>query len=507
MAHPALHALILLLLSIGVRIRLLNPPSLWFDDAWAAVVWKADSLLQAMSLSATAPAFGAIIRTWLSWAGFSTLSAQMPAFVIGVLLPPAAYLIARRLGLSMWGAGVAGLSLAGAPALVEASAHVKQYTLDAAVALGVLAIAWRVIDAPESGCRGPRRSLFDRRRWWTLAAASVLGMLLSTPAAIVAGAAFLAAGLATWRRRLPLGPAMAPALVAALSVGLTWLLVVSRFVRPGIAAAFDQNLVELDAGVPGFAESIARPAARIATAGLPFGVWSIPIVAIVFAVLLWRERDRFWLLALPMAGAFAAALVRVAPVGMKRTDCYLYPALALALGLAIDKLAPRWRPAALAATIVAAAVTPFWRAHAPVVDHVAPLVHTLERAIAPGESAIVLRSTSLSFGLYTTWPIALEPVPHPAHPGFRAVVRRPDVFTLQGSLRDPEAIRPQIVSAVQGRDAVWVIASGTDRLWLPLVGKMLGELDFQRAETYAEQKAELTRWRRKAPEPPAGTPR
>lgn len=484
--RPLFHACLILLFAAAIRVRLLGTPSLPFDDAWVAVIYRADGLLQALRLSATAPAFGLIVHVWLSMVGFSNVAAEMPAFAFGVLLPPAAYLVCLRLGLARAPAAIVALALAGSPALVEFSARVKQYTLDAGASFLILGVAWRLLG-----------DLRATSRWWALLGASVVAMALSTPAAVVAMAAFIAAVFAAWRRGESLRPALAPLGVVAIGAGVVWIVVVERFVTPGIARAWEPYLVQMNSGVWGLAESVLRPAARIATAGLPYGVVSIPVIAIAFLVVLRYDRDRFWLLALPIAGAFAAAALRIAPIGMKRTDCYMFPALALAVGLAIQYLG-RWRTIALVATIAGAVVAPALRAHRPAYEHITPLVARLEGALAPGESVIIPFSTSLPFGVYTSWPVRLEPVSRPAHPGLIARVQRPDVVTMEGSFREPATFWPSLQPAVERSRTLWTITAGYDMYWLPIIDAVIESLGYTRTETYDEIDARLARWTRTA---------
>jgi hypothetical protein len=484
--RPYVHACLILLFAAAVRFRLLGTPSLPFDDAWVAVIYRADGLLQALRLSATAPGFGLIVHLWLSITGFSNVAAEMPAFVIGVLLPPAAYLVSLRLGFARAPAAIVALALAGSPALVEFSARVKQYTLDAAASFLILAVAWRLL----SDLRAPSR-------WWALLGASVVAMALSTPAVVVAMAAFVAAVLAAWRRRESLRPALAPLGVVAIGAVVVWIVIVERFVTPGITRVWEPYLIQVNSGVWGLAESVLRPAARVATAGLPYGVVSIPVIAIAFLIVLRHDRDRFWLLALPIAGAFAAAALRIAPIGMKRTDCYMFPALALAVGLAAHYLG-RWRTIALVATIAGAVVAPALRAHRPAYEHIAPLVTRLESSLAPDETVIIPFSTSLPFGVYTSWPVRLEPVARPVHPGLIVRVQRPEVVTMEGWYREPASFWPSIEPAVERSRTVWVMTSGSDMYWLPIIDALIDSLGYTRTETYDEVGARLARWTRTA---------
>src|SRR5439155_6932788 len=96
----ALAAVVLLAAAAALRARPLAPPSLWIDDAWVSLLYKVHTVGDVRRIAVASPGFVVLLKAWLSVVRFSSLRAQLPAFVCGVLAPPAIYLTARawRLG-------------------------------------------------------------------------------------------------------------------------------------------------------------------------------------------------------------------------------------------------------------------------------------------------------------------------------------------------------------------------------------------------------------------------
>src|SRR5260221_4133321 len=92
-------AIALLGLAAYARYRPLAPSSLWLDDSWAAIGYKATSARELWRTMFTSPLFSLGTALWLKAVGLSSLRAQMLAFIPGVLGPPVLYFEARQMRL------------------------------------------------------------------------------------------------------------------------------------------------------------------------------------------------------------------------------------------------------------------------------------------------------------------------------------------------------------------------------------------------------------------------
>src|SRR4029079_9165048 len=90
-----LAALTLLAAAAALRAGPLAPPSLWIDDAWVSLLSKVHTISDARRISVAAPGFIALRKAWFWLVRFSNLRPQAPAFVFGILGPPALFVTAR----------------------------------------------------------------------------------------------------------------------------------------------------------------------------------------------------------------------------------------------------------------------------------------------------------------------------------------------------------------------------------------------------------------------------
>ena len=87
-------------LAAYTRYRPLAPRSLFLDDAWVSVGYRAHGLTQLARTTFTSPLFSLATDLWLKAVGLTSLRAQLLAFVAGVVAPAAMYLVARSMRLS-----------------------------------------------------------------------------------------------------------------------------------------------------------------------------------------------------------------------------------------------------------------------------------------------------------------------------------------------------------------------------------------------------------------------
>jgi len=162
--------------AVFLRSTALDPPALWFDDAWVALSQKATTIRELLLVNGPSPIlFTLIIRTLRSFVADPELSAQLFPFICGIAIIPLSFLLVSRVT-SSYALGVVAAALnAVAPVLAEYSTRVKHYTSDALTGV-VLLILFAGL------CRRPQES---RLSWTALVAC--LGSLLSYTSILVSG--------------------------------------------------------------------------------------------------------------------------------------------------------------------------------------------------------------------------------------------------------------------------------------------------------------------------------
>jgi hypothetical protein len=115
---------------------------LFYDDAWQAFgAWKG-SPSELITVGQTQPGFTAGLMAWTRVFGMGTASVVAPALIAGTLGPPLLYVALRRFGYVRSIAFLAGAALTSAEVHIAYSYHVKTYTFDVLIVLG-LALAVR----------------------------------------------------------------------------------------------------------------------------------------------------------------------------------------------------------------------------------------------------------------------------------------------------------------------------------------------------------------------------
>lgn len=201
----------LTILAAMLRVSALSPPSLCRDDAWQALVVRADSWGDVTGMGQAAPGFSVLLKLWLSLTGFSSMAAQTLPFAAGVVAAPFAYLVARRIGLDSAGAAAAGIALAVSRRHTIFSTRVKPFTLDADVTLLRILLCLRVLDKPRAACR-----------WMVLVGTGMLATVLSASTLPVVLGTALATTVAVVRSGSASALAVASFCIQALFVGLWW---------------------------------------------------------------------------------------------------------------------------------------------------------------------------------------------------------------------------------------------------------------------------------------------
>lgn len=318
--------------AIGTAIRVpgLTSLGLWRDDAWAVMSTRV-GIGTAWHMWSTTPGFGLFERTFILIGPRDTWWAQLPEFACGVAAMPAVYALCRymRLGrlVALLGAFVIGIS----PVTTTYSTRVKEYAVD--VLLTVLLLA-----AAEAARRNPAL-----RQLLVLAVASFVAFLISASEITVVIAAWLTIGLTGLATRDNLIRVLAVGGATAAACALV-LLVFFRHLPPVLASSFDGYYI-----VHSSARTLVLSTYDTlwnAFSGL-FGLSTLSLGLHVFVTLgllglaiLGAVRNppmRCAAFAVLLALVFSAA--HIAPIGLGRTEMYLYPAVILLWAAGLTRLA------------------------------------------------------------------------------------------------------------------------------------------------------------------------
>jgi hypothetical protein len=385
----------LVVAAVALRVPGLGPPSLWFDDAWVALVDRVDGIDQILRIGVTAPGFSLALKGIFQTFGFSEVSAQSFPFIAGVAGVPLLYVVGRRAGLRIPSATAMAALVAFAPFHITYSTRVKHFTVDFVLVTVLLWLALVVIDRPDR-----------RRKVWLLLGAVATTLFsaatISAVAAIVSAAAIPDIREKRWRELLfPLAYAV---------------------FAGGLAAAFRASVVSDDlvqywaqGTSDGPTDAVVAIVRFLAywTGGLA-GPRTAATVVIVFAILaaglIRAPLEKVALLWGPLTVAVVASFLDV-PLGAGRTDLYLYPPTVLALGYSVQRLLGERRPWVLsaAAFAVAAIVVLPVRPATYHVHDTSPLIDELATIVGPGDRIVVGTPQYYPLWLYGPWPVTVRP--------------------------------------------------------------------------------------------------
>ena len=333
---------LLLGVALALRAPALTTVGLYRDDAWPALAARTD-LARALRLGITVPGFELAVRLWMGVTR-ATLWAQAPVVAASLATVVATYLLVRRIGCGRTAALVAGGILTLSPVHVLYSTRLKQYSFDALLSVAVIAAALWLWSRPASRAR------------WALLLVACTGAALFSASTVPVG--IVAMGASAWRGLRaeapatgsgPLEPAAAfgprrPGRRLAFGVPAVYALVMAVYsvavlgsVPPQLQALWEPGFV--DASAPGRLVSTTWDVVSAFAAGLFYRrgpVGPLLLVAAVVGAVAYR-REVAVLAVGPLAVAFALAVARRAPFGGGRTDVYLYPGVALAVALALQK--------------------------------------------------------------------------------------------------------------------------------------------------------------------------
>ncbi len=491
-------------LTVWFRFRAIGVSSLWLDDAWVGVGAHFPTIGDTISSGLTSPGFSAIYRGWATVFGTGATTAQLLSLAFAVAAPIVIFLAATERGLP-WFAGLFGAGLlATAPAHIDMSMRLKQYTAEAFAASVVLWLAWRVLD--RTGSSG---------RWAAFTAAAVGASLLSGIGALIAGEALAVCLVAAWLSRpRQLRAAVIATAVFGLLVAPWMLLVVRPNIHPKLADYWRGFYLDGN----GFAGGLGT---RLQVMAHGFQALAAPLVLLVLAValgiVLVRRPLVGCLLGLPTLAAVVLAALSLAPIGTGRTDVYLFPSWALLVAVAVAEIAAvmasrgSWATGATvgvvlaALVVVALAASPSPTKYKPCVDppvvgstlmrcaypqeDLTPLVHQVERERRPGDKVVVYPSAGYAYGIATRYPIEKRPdVLAPTD--WVVKVRGPNLVVLEAHRKDTEKWAGPLDRLTAGSPRIWLIGTHFFPDW-PKLKQMLADRGYYPVRVYVRSGAEL----------------
>lgn len=469
-----------------LRYEPVGVSSLWLDDAWVALVTRIDTLADLRLVGLTAPGFSLLLGGWLAVTGGSATAAQLLPFLFAVLAPGLLYVVAVRRGAPAVVAGLAGVLLVTSPLAITFASRVKQYPLDALLAVVLLGIGWWVAERPDLG-----------RRWGALASGAVVAMLLSAAVVPVALGAFAAGGHTAWRdgsgaRR---NAALASAGFAAVG-GAWWALVLRPAMTDALRTYWAGHYLDVDDGWVAAVADVPRVLGDVLTAASPLPVWASAVL--LLAGLGWLAARRpvvAALVAVPLLTGLVLAALQLAPLGGGRTDHYLFPGLALGMAFALE---PVWRARRSVAVGVAAVLGVVLVVTAPAPlpypeEDLRPLVERLDAELAVDDTVVVYPSAVWAYALYTELPVDVVDAPESVW-RWQPDILDPRVAVLQPHRDEPERYASEVADAVaDAGGVVWLVASHT-RDDIRAIEEALRTEGFAPEETWREPGARLTRW-------------
>lgn len=474
-----------------LRAAQLGPSSLWLDDAWLALVSRADGLGEVVTVGVTAPGFAAALAAVFGVVGPSSVAAQALPFALGVAAAPLLYLLARRLGLGRGAALVGAALVLAAPVHVAYSGRVKPFTADAVLAAVVLFSGWWVVERPD-----------ERRRWGWLALVAVGSVMVSAAMATSVAAAYLAGMVAAARgaRQRHLRPALA-SLAAFTGFALVWWWAVIRPAStPSLRAYWADHYIDLATGPGGTGADLAAAVANVVDgfSALPVVVVGLLLGLSVVSVVARRPLLAVLLLA-PLSVSVVLAVLEIAPLGGGRTDIHLYPSLALLVALGVHVIGTRmstvgaWAVPAVVLALVAATV----RASPPYPsEDLRPLVAMAEADARADDLILVYSASRWAYALYTSAAVDLRR-DRDSPNGFAVHIEDPRVEVLEPHRQDPDRYEPILDRLAEGNTRLWLAAShlGAD---VPVIERMLRDRGYQAVRTESRSGATLTLWVRGA---------
>jgi len=454
------------LLWLLARLPGFNPPSLWLDDEWVAVLVKSASLSFLFEVRPPVPpGFVLALKGVRALLGDGEWQLQLLALLAGAAQVVAiGWLVRRVTGHASLGLLAAAL-LAGNPVLATYSLRAKAYALDGLLSIVLVGLAAAALRSGRTG------------RFLWLCAAGCAAIFLSVPSLFVAGAMVnVAAAALLLRPPATASPAGRPVAPSRLRLLLGWagfhlavLAFYLAFVRGGRNASLLvhwRNFFVPTDDLSAAAAFLSGRGARLFTGAFPEGLpWLAALIPVGLARLLWRRDGRALGLAMAglYAGVVAAAALRLYPIGGGRTDLYAVPISILLAACALSGHGrwSRWLPPAAAALAAAhfLITLPSGRSAYPEEGGRA-IVERANEIVRDEDGLVIYPWSNYAVGYYGRWPVRLVPVADSTN-GFYVRLERERTLVLHETLagRSFEA-GPDVVE----RQLIPFLADGPERL-------------------------------------------
>ena len=482
-------AVTLVVAGAGLRAAQLGPSSLWLDDAWLALVSRADGLGEVVTVGVTAPGFAAALAVVFGVVGPSSVAAQALPFAFGVAAAPLLYLVARRLGFGRGAALVGAALVLASPVHVAYSGRVKPFTTDAVLAVVVLFSGWRVVERPDEG-----------RRWGWLALVAMGSVMVSAAVATSVAAAYLAGMVAAARGARPrhLRPVLASVAAFTGFALVWWWAVIRPASTSSLRAYWSDHYIDVATG-PG--ETVTDLAAAVTNvveglSALPVVVFGSLLALAAVSVVVRRPLLAVLLLG-PVSVSVVLAVFEIAPLGGGRTDIHLYPSLALLIALGVHLIGTRMSTVGAWAvpTVVLALVAATVRAAPPYpAEDLRPLVAMVEADARADDLILVYSASRWAYALYTSASVDLRRDRNSPN-GFAVDIQDPRVEVLEPHRQDPDRYGPILDRLAERNTRLWLAAShlGAD---VPVIERMLRDRGYETVRTESRPGATLTLWMR-----------
>jgi hypothetical protein len=490
-------ALIVLGLGTIAFISRLHVPAdgLFYDDAWQALgVWKG-SVGELISVGQTQPGFTAGLMAWTRVFGMGTASLVTPALIAGTLGPPLLYVALRRFGYARSIAFLMAAALTSAEVHIAYSHHVKTYTFDVLIMLG-LALAVRQL---------------ARRRWetstalmWSIGSIAIGSFSsIALIGTVVAGMILVLHPSGDRKRRV-----VAVAIQLAALGALT--LAGSRTYDIRLIHAFfasHDGYIDFDPNPLTFGRDVFDHFWNVA-AVFPGGVETVSLVlaGLGLIVAAWRGPlavpARF--LALAVVAAALGSVVDLIPFGpppaQGRVSLWMIPAIAVGLCMALDlarrrvagRLAPRVGFDAIVCIAAAVVAVGALGTGGQYPAGARSAVRQVMGEVGPRDSVLITKPTFYSFALYANTPVDLRFTPD------RSIGFLPDFSDNRLHLFDFTTTPEELIDSVEGADRVYMVHANVDPvshgklLFNLAVGLRL--LGFERQDTMTVATGQVDVW-------------
>lgn len=311
----------LVAVTIAIRVHGLTSLGLWRDDAWVALTARV-GIGTAWHMLVTTPGFHLLERTLIVIGPGTTWWAQLAPLVFGIAGVPAMYALARYFMLSRRAALATAVLVCISPPCALYATRVKEYTADFLLTCLLLALA-------EAARRRPRRN-----QLMAFGLVSVFAFFVSATVVTVITGLWLMLGLFALRDGRVLRRVIGASVVTAVGCGAV-AAVFYRDISPVLANSFSTYYIVYtsprtfllsvyDTLWNVFSQFLGFP-----YRGTPTEHVAITLTLVALAAVGTYRRASMFGPALVVAVALGFCAARLAPLGLGRTEIYLYPALLL----------------------------------------------------------------------------------------------------------------------------------------------------------------------------------